>query len=229
MSAARRRRSSASVVVSRASRSRSSDMLRRARTRSSRSAASACVSPRSSGTTAPSSIDARTARRISSGLASTAGGGLRPIRCSAASTSAMVSRRASSERLMAVSLDWAVSSRFSTSPTRSSAARARLVVSINAAARRARSLRMDSMSASTRRFFSSAAFSASSTPRNWNWFLSIWSRGPAGGVCAATPGASAIQPASASAALPVLTLWSVRMRAMPRNPRGSSGRAGQAR
>ena len=55
---------------------------------------------RSSGSTAPSSIEARTASSMSSGRTSTAGGGRRPMRCRAARTSTITPRRASSERRM---------------------------------------------------------------------------------------------------------------------------------
>ena len=49
--------------------------------------------------TAPSSIDVRIDSSTSSGLASNVGRGLRPMRCSEASTSAITPRRLSSERL----------------------------------------------------------------------------------------------------------------------------------
>lgn len=62
-----------------------------------RSASSASVCWRSSGTTAPSRMALRTDDSASSGLTRMAGGGLSPMRCRAPSTSASTSRRADSE------------------------------------------------------------------------------------------------------------------------------------
>ena len=71
--------------------------LARMRTRSARSAASASACTRMSGSTAPSMMAVRTECSASSGRTIIAGGGLRPMRCSAASTSAMAARRPSSD------------------------------------------------------------------------------------------------------------------------------------
>jgi hypothetical protein len=62
-----------------------------------RSAARAAVSARISGTTAPSRMALLTDESASSGLTSRAGGGSRPMRCKAASTSASTERRESSD------------------------------------------------------------------------------------------------------------------------------------
>ena len=62
-----------------------------------RSLASASTSLRISGSTAPNRIAERTDCSASSGVTSIAGGGLRPMRCSAASTLPMRWRRASSD------------------------------------------------------------------------------------------------------------------------------------
>ena len=61
---------------------------------SARSVARVSASARSSGTTAPSSMAVRKAASMSSGWTRIAGGGRRPIRCSAARTSPMTPRRA---------------------------------------------------------------------------------------------------------------------------------------
>ncbi len=71
---------------------------------SARSATSLSVSPRMPGTTAPSRMALRTEASASSGVTRRAGGGLRPMRCSAASTSASSPRRSCSERRTASSL-----------------------------------------------------------------------------------------------------------------------------
>jgi hypothetical protein len=94
----------ASPSISPAIALRSSAMRSRRRTSSARSVPRIVISWRRSGTTAPSSIEARTASRISSGRTSTAGGGRRPMRWRAASTSPISPRRLSSERRIAVSL-----------------------------------------------------------------------------------------------------------------------------
>ena len=99
-----------SAARSRRCRSRSSAMSRRRRTSSPRSTTNPSASPRISGSTAPSIMAVRTDSRASSGRTISAGGGRRPIRCSAASTSAMTPCRPSSERRIAPS-SWSSRSR----------------------------------------------------------------------------------------------------------------------
>ena len=65
--------------------------------RSARSPAKASACARISGTTAPSVIAVRTACSASSGRTISAGGGCRPMRCSAARISTIVPRRSSSD------------------------------------------------------------------------------------------------------------------------------------
>ena len=77
-----------------------------------RSAASFSAATRRSGTTAPSRMALRTAASASSGRTRIAGGGRRPMRCRAASTSASTPRRSpASARISASLLDRALSRR----------------------------------------------------------------------------------------------------------------------
>ena len=102
-----------SAARSRPSTSRSAAISLRTLTSSARSATSVSTSIFMSGSTAPSKIAARTDWRASSGLTSRAGGGRRPSRCRAASTSAITARRLPSERRTVSSLpDSALSRRF---------------------------------------------------------------------------------------------------------------------
>ena len=76
-----------------------------------RSAISTSVSSRKPGTTAPSRMALRTEASASSGFTRIAGGGLRPMRCSAPSTSASTSRRPASDCLMPSSCVFSASTR----------------------------------------------------------------------------------------------------------------------
>ena len=172
-SAPRRSRSPTSDANALASPSFSWAMLVRRRTISLKSVASASVSLRNSGKTAPSKIDVRIAASMSSGPTSTAGGGLRPMRCNAASTSAMTPRRLSSDRLMASSLPPSASSLCSASLTLISKSLTLAPVSSSAALNRARSARIVSISISMLRRCRLEASSVSCTPRNSNCLASM--------------------------------------------------------
>ncbi len=126
-------RSSASPSNSSPSAFLSAAIRSRRRACSCKSSARVSTSSRSSGRTAPIRMAARTAESMSSGCTSTAGGGLRPMRWSAASTSAINPRRASSDRRMAASLSVRSVSLPSVALMRASSACALRVVSISEA------------------------------------------------------------------------------------------------
>ena len=128
---------------------------------------------------------------MSSGATSSAGGGLRPIRCKEARTSAITARRFASERLIASSAPVIVSSLASVSPIFRSLALTFCVASRSAAVSFARSARIEAISASICRRCSCDASIVSSMPRSSSrWPLSSApfssKSGAAGGaVCAA--------------------------------------------
>ena len=126
--------------------------------------ASAC--DLSSGITAPRREAARTASAMSRGLIRIAGGGLAPMRWSAARTSAIVSRRLSRERASASAFPLRAASLSSAAASPRSASCTFAVVSIRAAESRARSARIDSNCDSMARRWSSDARIVSSTPRS---------------------------------------------------------------
>ncbi len=130
----------------------------------SRAMASAC--DLRSGITAPRREAARTASAMSCGLIRIAGGGLAPMRWSAARTSAIASRRLSRERASVSALPLREASRSSAAASPRSASCTFAVVSISAAESRARSARIDSNCDSMARRCSSDARIVSSTPRS---------------------------------------------------------------
>ena len=139
MSAARRVLSAARARAFPASSSRPLAIDSRVLARASRSRRAASISDFNCGMRELRTVAARTACAMSSGLTRMAGGGLLPIRCRAASTSAITPRRRSSEAESSSAVAFRLANLSAASAAPRSASCTLAVVSMSAAERRARS------------------------------------------------------------------------------------------